>query len=249
VAGVGLTILFGAVFLACSVEAVEALTVVLAVGMTRDWRSTWQGTAAGVAVLAVIVVVLGQALVYIPIGTLRLVVGALLLVFGLQWLRKAILRAAGVIAQRDEEAAFRRTVSDAATGAGGPRLAVHDWYAFTVVFKAVLLEGLEVAFIVVTFGAGQRSTRWAAVAALAAIAVVAVVGAMVRGPLATVPENTMKFAVGVLLTTFGVFWSGEGAGAEYPWGDAFILVMLAVVLATSLGTVALLRRHVLAAVR
>jgi uncharacterized membrane protein len=249
VAGVGLAILFGAVFLACSVEAVEALTVVLAIGMTRDWRSTWQGTAAGVAVLAAIVALLGQALIHIPIGTLRLVVGALLLVFGLQWLRKAILRAGGVIALHDEEAAFRRTVSDAATVAGVSRLAVHDWYAFTVVFKAVLLEGLEVAFIVVTFGAGQQSTRWAAIAALAAIAVVAVVGAMVRGPLAAVPENTMKFAVGMLLTTFGVFWSGEGAGAEYPFGDAFILVILAVVVATALVSVALLRRRVPAVAR
>jgi uncharacterized membrane protein len=240
---VDLVILLGAVFLACAVEAVEALTVILAIGMTRDWRSAWQGVAGGLAVLAVVVTVLGQALTRVPIASLRLVVGALLLVFGLQWLRKAILRAGGVIAKHDEPAIFDRAVAEAAGGRPLRRTAVRDWYAFTVVFKAVLLEGLEVAFIVVTFGTGQHATRWASIAALAAIAVVAAVGATVRGPLASVPENAMKFTVGVLLTTFGAFWAGEGAGAHYPGGDAFIPVILVLTTATAMANVAVIRRR------
>ncbi len=242
----GLAIVFGAVFLACAVEAVEALTVVLAIGTTRGWRSSWQGVGAGLAVLLVVVAVLGGALAAVPIGSLRLIVGALLLVFGLQWLRKAILRSAGAVPQRDERRAFDRLTADARSDHGvhdGPETLVRDWYAFTVVFKAVLLEGLEVAFIVVTAGAGQHRTVAASVAAVTAVAVVAGVGAVARAPLAAVPENAMKFVVGSLLTTFGIFWAGEGAGAHYPWGDGFLIAILMLVLATLAATVALLRRY------
>jgi uncharacterized membrane protein len=239
-----LIVLLGAVFLACAVEAVEALTVLLAIGLTRDWRSAWQGVAAGIAVLALVVAALGPALTRVPIGGLRLVVGALLLVFGLQWLRKAVLRAGGVLGLHDEPAIFNRAVARAAGAPAGRRAVVRDWYGFTVVFKAVVLEGLEVAFIVLTFGTGQHATGWAAIAAVAAIAVVAVAGAIVRGPLARVPENAMKFVVGVLLTTFGAFWAGEGAGARYPGGDAFITVILVLVAVAAAANVAVIRRRV-----
>jgi uncharacterized membrane protein len=239
---VGSAVLLIAVFLACAVEAVEALTIVLAIGTTRGWRPAGQGIGAGLAVLAAVVVVAGSAVSRIPIDQLRLVVGSLLLVFGLQWLRKAVLRASRVIPLHDEDAIYRRTI-DAASGA------TRDWYGFVVVFKGVVLEGLEVVFIVVTFGAGQHAWQGASVAAVVAIAVVTALGFAVHRPLATVPENTMKFIVGSLLTTFGVFWAGEGAGASYPWGDAFIPVILVVVVAAALGTVAALRTRQPAAVR
>jgi uncharacterized membrane protein len=234
---------FGVAFLACAVEAVEALTVFLAIGVTRGWRSTWLGTGAGLAVLAVIVAALGPALASVPINGLRLVVGTLLLIFGLQWLRKAVLRAAGYVALHDEEAIYARTVTGARSAGTDRRWAVDDWYAFTVVFKSVLLEGLEVAFIVVTVGAAQRAIGVAAAAAVAAVVVVAAVGAAARGPLSRVPENAMKFAVGVLLTTFGTFWAGEGAGAEYPGGDVFLLVLLAAITAGAFGAVRVVRRR------
>ena len=233
--------LYVAVFLACSVEAVEALTIVLAVGVTRQWRSTWQGVAAGLAVLAVVVAVLGPALTRLPIGVLRLVVGGLLLIFGLQWLRKAILRGAGYKDLHDEELAYQREVAAAAAAGTQRRYAVGDWYAFVVAFKAVLLEGLEVAFIVLTFAAGRAALGWVAVAALAAIAVVVLVGVAVRRPLARVPENGMKFVVGTLLTTFGVFWAGEGAGTRWPGGELFLLVILGFVGLSAVGAVAVLR--------
>jgi uncharacterized membrane protein len=195
-------LLFLGVFLACVVEAVEALTIVLAVGTTRGWRSTWEGAGAGLAVLAVIVAALGPALTALPINVLRLIVGALLLVFGLQWLRKAILRAGGLKAIHDEEATFAQQ-SAAARRAGQPTRHGRDWYSFTVAFKGVLLEGLEVAFIVVTFGASQGNLPLAFAAAAAAVVIVLAVGVAVRQPLTRVPENTLKFAVGVLLTSFG----------------------------------------------
>jgi uncharacterized membrane protein len=234
---------FGVAFIACAVEAVEALTVVLAIGITRGWRSTWLGTGAGLAVLGVVVAALGPALAVIPIDDLRLVVGTLLMVFGLQWLRKAVLRAAGYVALHDEDAIYRRTVLGARSAGADRRWAVDDWYAFTVVFKAVLLEGLEVAFIVVTVGAAQRAIGVAAVAAVAAVVVVAAVGAAARGPLSRVPENAMKFAVGVLLTTFGAFWAGEGAGVRYPGGDVFLLVLLVAITAGAFGAVRVAARR------
>jgi uncharacterized membrane protein len=228
------------VFLACAVEAVEALTIVLAVGITRSWRWSLTGVAAATAALAVIVAALGPALDAIPIDALRVIVGALLLVFGLQWLRKAVLRASGLKAQRDEAKAFAAE-TDAARAAAGTG-AGFDGYAFTIAFKGVLLEGLEVAFIVLTFGANQHDIGLAAVAAGVAIAVVVAAGVAIRAPLARVPENAMKFAVGVMLTSFGVFWGTEGAGASWPGGDAALLVIVPGVLLVALGLAQWLRR-------
>jgi uncharacterized membrane protein len=231
-----------AVFLACAVEAVEALTIVLAVGTVRQWRSTSQGVFAGLLVLGVIVAALGPALTLLPIAVLRLVVGGLLLIFGLQWLRKAVLRASGYKDLHDESAAYQREVAAASAAGRTSRWAVTDWYSFVVAFKAVLLEGLEVAFIVLTFAAGQAGLGWVVLAAVAAILVVIGAGVAARRPLARVPENTMKFAVGALLTTFGTFWAGEGAGSHWPGGEAFLPAILALVVAASLGAVALLRQ-------
>jgi uncharacterized membrane protein len=211
-----------ATFLASAVEAVEALTIVLAVGIVRGWRSTLLGVGAAAIVLAGFVAALGPALRHIPIDTLRFVVGALLLAFGLQWLRKAILRAAGYRPQRDEAAAFQRERAEADSEPAVARNRT-DWYAFTVSFKGVLLEGLEVAFIVVTFGSTQGRLGLATGAAAAAVAIVVGVGLVVRGPLERVPENSLKFVVGLLLTSFGVFWGGEGAGVEWPGSDLAIL--------------------------
>ena len=231
-------------FLACAVEAVEALTIVLAVGITRSWRSSLTGVAAAAAALAVIVAALGPALNALPIDALRVVVGALLLVFGLQWLRKAVLRAAGLEAMRDEAKAFAAE-TDAARAAARDG-SEFDGYAFTIAFKGVLLEGLEVAFIVLTFGASQHDIGLAAVAAGVAVAVVVAAGVAVRAPLARVPENAMKFFVGVMLSSFGIFWGAEGAGASWPGGDAALLVLVPGVLLISLGLAQWLRRAAVA---
>jgi uncharacterized membrane protein len=235
------SLLILSVFLACAVEAVEALTIVLAAGTGRDWRSALFGVAAGLLCLAAIVAVLGPTLTILPIGGLRLLVGGLLLVFGLQWLRKAILRAAGLKALHDEQAIYAREAAAARAAVQTSRFAVPDWYAFTLSFKGVLLEGLEVAFIVITFGANQGSIGPAVLGAASAVVIVAAAGLAVRRPLARVPENTMKFAVGVMLTSFGTFWGAEGAGAHWPGSDAAILALIAFYLATSLGGVAILR--------
>ena len=227
------------VFLACAVEAVEALTIVLAVGVTRGWRWALTGVGVGTLVLAVIVAALGPALTAVPIGALRVVVGGLLLVFGLQWLRKAVLRYSGLKALRNEDSEFEaeteaaRTAARAGTG--------FDAYSFTIAFKGVLLEGLEVAFIVLTFGSSQHNVGLAAVAAGVAVAVVVLAGVLVRAPLARAPENTMKFFVGVMLTSFGIFWGAEGAGASWPGGDAALLVLIPGVALASLAMVRWLR--------
>jgi uncharacterized membrane protein len=220
------------VFLACAVEAVEALTIVLAVGTTRSWRSALSGAAAAVLVLAVATAILGPRLTSLPIDTLRLVVGGLLLVFGLQWLRKAILRGAGLKSLHDEEEIFREETATAAAAGG-----LHDGldaYSFTIAFKGVLLEGLEVVFIALTFGANQHRLGLAAAAAAAAVVLVAAIGVGIRAPLARTPENAMKFSVGVMLTSFGIFWGTEGAGADWPGGDVALLVLVPTVLAFSL---------------
>jgi uncharacterized membrane protein len=232
--------LVASAFLASAVEFVEALTIVLAAGITRGWRSSLAGLAAATLALAVIVAALGPALKLIPISALRLVVGALLLAFGLQWLRKAILRASGYKALHDEDEIFAREKAEA-QAAGSETRAGLDWYGFTLAFKGVLLEGLEVAFIVITFGSTQGSIGLAALGAGIALVLVATVGVLVRAPLARVPENTMKFAVGVMLTTFGIFWSAEGAGAHWPGGDASLPGVLAFVCITSFAFVRLLR--------
>jgi uncharacterized membrane protein len=229
-------------FLASAVEMVEALTIVLAAGLARGWRSSLTGVGAATLALAVIVAALGPALTLVPLDALRLVVGALLLVFGLQWLRKAILRASGYKALHDEDAIFARELAEA-RGTGADVRAGVDWYGFTLSFKGVFLEGLEVAFIVLTFGSTQGSIPLAAAGAIAAVVLVAGVGVALRAPLARVPENLMKYAVGVLLTTFGVFWATEGVGADWPGGDASLPGVLAFVVLASLALVALLRRR------
>ncbi|HLY85111.1 MAG TPA: hypothetical protein VKO84_01155 [Gaiellaceae bacterium] len=220
----------------------EALTIVLAAGLARGWRSALTGLGAATLVLAVVVAALGPALTAIPLNALRLVVGALLLTFGLQWLRKAILRASGYKALHDEDALFAQELAEA-EGAARVERAGLDWYGFTLAFKGVLLEGLEVVFIVLTFGSAQGSISLAAAGAAGALVLVAVVGVAVRAPLARVPENTLKFAVGVMLTTFGIFWSAEGAGAHWPGNDASILGVLGFVVLTAVALVRLLRHE------
>jgi uncharacterized membrane protein len=229
-------------FLASAVEMVEALTIVLAAGLSRGWRSALAGLGAATVVLAVVVVALGPALTVIPIQALRLIVGALLLVFGLQWLRKAILRSSGYKALHDEDETFAKELAEA-EGAARVERAGLDWYGFTLAFKGVLLEGLEVVFIVLTFGSAQGSIPLAAAGAVGALVLVGVVGVAVRAPLARVPENTLKFAVGVMLTTFGIFWAAEGAGADWPGDDASILGVLGFVILSSFVLVRLLRRE------
>ena len=232
-----------AVFAACVVEAVEALTIVLAVGLTRGWDATLRGVAAGLVTLAVIVAALGPALRVIPIDALRLVVGGLLLVFGLGWLRKAILRASGYKALHDEEAIYAREREAARTATGARTGLMRDAYAFTLAFKGVVLEGLEVAFIVLTFGSNQHNIPLASVGAVAAVVLVTIAGVALRQPLARVPENSLKFAVGVLLTSFGLFWGAEGAGAHWPRADVALLGIIPAVLVLALGAVAWLRRR------
>ncbi len=234
--------LFVAVFLACAVEAVEALTIVLAAGSGRDWRSAIAGVVSGIAVLAIVVAILGPTLTLVPLTGLRLVVGGLLLTFGLQWLRKAILRAAGLKALHDEDALFAAELAAAHAAPHAQRGLVGDWYAFTLSFKGVVLEGLEVAFIAVTFGANQHDVPLAAIAAIAAVLVVTTAGVAVRAPLARVPENTMKFVVGVMLSSFGIFWGAEGAGARWPGDDLALLALVPAVALFALVLVALLRR-------
>jgi uncharacterized membrane protein len=228
------------VFLACMVEAVEALTIVLAVGATRSWSSALAGAGAATVALAAVVAALGPAITALPIDVLRVAVGGMLGVFGLRWLRKAILRAAGRKAKHDEQKTYREEVE--AARAAGARHPGWDGYSFTIACKGVALEGTEVVFIVLTFGANQHRVGLAAAAAAAAVAVVAAIGVAARAPLARVPENAMKFAVGVALSSFGVFWVAEGAGVAWPGGDAAVLAILAGVGAASLTIVAALRR-------
>jgi uncharacterized membrane protein len=238
---VGSGALFVAVFLACVVEAVEATTIVLAAGTARDWRSAASGMAGALVVLAVIVAALGPAVSDVPLRGLRLVVGALLLIFGLQWLRKAILRASGHKARHDEDKIFAEQL---AAAAGRPRRRaglVPDWYGFTLSFKGVLLEGLEVVFIVLTFGSNARNIGLAALAAGCAVVLVALAGVAIRSPLRRVPENTMKFVVGIMLTGFGTFWGAEGAGAHWPGSDAALLVLIPAIGVFALALVGLLR--------
>jgi uncharacterized membrane protein len=236
-----------AVFAASAVESVEAVTIVIAAGVTRGWRSAFEGAAAALAVLAALVAVLGPLIVKAPLGGLRIVIGALLLVYGMQWLRKAILRAAGVIPKHDEDAIFEREVArlelndahegvpngrEAGTGATAEtrakRRAERDAVGFTVAFKGVLLEGFEVVVIVVTLGTTNHELGVSALAALAAVLVVTGVGAALSRQLSGVPENALKMLVGILLVSFGSFWSGEGLGVHWPGSDLAILVLVAV---------------------
>jgi uncharacterized membrane protein len=225
---------------------VEALTIVLAVGISRQWRSTLIGVVVALIGLAVVVAALGPALALIPIDALRVVVGTLLLIFGLQWLRKAILRASGHVALHDERAIYARELA-ASRLAQGDGSGGMDWYAFTLAFKGVFLEGVEVVFIVLTFGAnaaadGTGSIQLAAAGAAVAVVLVTLVGAVVHQPLSRVPENKMKFVVGAMLTTFGIFWGSEGVGVVWPGQDAAILAIVAFVLLTALMDVWILQR-------
>ncbi|HTW08773.1 MAG TPA: hypothetical protein VME46_14755 [Acidimicrobiales bacterium] len=215
-----------AVFLASAVESVEALTIIVAAGVSRGWRSALEGMAVAIALLAVLVATLGPALVYlVPIDVLRVVVGGLLLVFGLQWLRKAVLRAVGLKAKHDEDAIFTKQL-DALGGASQGRTG-RDSAGFVVAFKGTFLEGLEVVIIVLGLGGGDHQLALAGAAAMAAVLVVAGVGVAVARQLAGVPENAMKTVVGLMLVSFGTFWAGEGLGVRWPGSDLAILGLVA----------------------
>jgi uncharacterized membrane protein len=229
-------------FLASAVEMVEALTIVLGVGVVRGWRSVLIGVGAATLVLAAVVGALGPALTLVPIETLRLVVGALLLAFGLQWLRKAILRSSRHVALHDEGETFGRHRAQAATAESEERAGL-DWYAFTVAFKGVLLEGLEVVFIVISFGSAQGRLGLAVIGAVSAVVLITLAGVLVRGPLERVPENTIKFAVGLLLTSFGCFWAAEGAGADWPGDELSLLGVIGFLALLSFVLVRVLRRE------
>jgi uncharacterized membrane protein len=239
----GSAALFITVFLACLVEAVEALTIILAAGTARDWRSAISGALAGLLVLVVMIGALGPAISVIPLDGLRLFIGGLLLIFGLQWLRKAILRASGHKALHDETLTYQTTLAAARRAPATGRAMVADWYAFTLSFKGVVLEGVEVAFIALTFGANQGGIPLAVLAAASAVVVVAIVGLAIRAPLSQVPENTMKFAVGVMLTAFGIFWGAEGAGVRWPGEDIALLVLIPAVALYALVLAALFKRR------
>ncbi len=242
-----------AAFLASAVEFVEAFTIVLVVGVTINWRSALVGAFAAAATLAFIVGTLGVAIVkYVPIGILRLVVGIILILFGLKWLKKAILRYSGLKAIHDEEAIYEETLAElrARGETVTPRL---EPFGVALSYKAVLLEGLEVAFIVITFGSNADTSACttncgiggiasAAIGATIAGILVILLGALVRAPLKQIPENTLKFIVGIMLTTFGTFWAGEGFGVVWPFSDAFLLVLAAIYLASSFLLVMWLRQ-------
>jgi uncharacterized membrane protein len=229
-----------AAFLASLVEFVEALTVVLAVGTVRGWRPALTGTALALALLLILVVILGPALTHIPLDLVQFIVGTLLVLFGMRWLRKAILRAAGIIALHDEEAAFAHE-TQTMQQQGRNLSAGLDRVAVAAAFKIVMLEGIEVVFIVIAIGAAGQMLLPASVGALAALAVVVLLGIVVHQPLARVPENTLKFAVGVLLSAFGTFWAGEGIGVLWPGGDSALLALIAVFLVMALLLVPLAR--------
>jgi uncharacterized membrane protein len=231
---------FGAAFLGSAVESTEALTIVLAVGLTRGWRAPLLGAAAALAALAVLVVVFGQVIVArVPESSLKLLVGTLLLLFGLRWLHKAVLRSAGIVEMHDEERAYRQTVTELRSTSER-----HDWVGFVLALKGVFLEGLEVVFIVVAVGGTGRGLPVAVASGLLAMVVVAGTGVVVRKPLARVPENTLKYAVGVILTSLGTFWAAEGMGARWPLDFVSILALAAVYFAASRLAVTVIRRPV-----
>jgi uncharacterized membrane protein len=230
-----------AAFLASLVEAVEALTIVLAVATVRGWRPAGLGALAGLAVLALIVAALGPLLGHVPLRLLQFVIGVLLLLFGMRWLRKAILRAAGVIPLHDEATAFATETAELREQARRNEARL-DWIATLTTFKAVLLEGLEVVFIVIALGSGRGMLIPASVGAAAACLAVAAIGLIVHRPLARAPENTLKFAVGIMLSAFGVFWTGEGLGVAWPGSDLAIVGFAAMFLAVSGAAVLLARR-------
>lgn len=237
-----------AAFLASAVEFVEAFTIVLVVGVTINWRSAIAGTVAAAVSLAILIAVFGVTLVrYVPIEILRLVVGVILILFGLKWLKKALLRYSGLKALHDEEAIFEEKMAELRAN-GDPMSTRIQPTALALAFKAVLLEGLEVAFIVITFGSSVTATTGpggipsAAIGATVAGLLVILAGALVRAPLKQVPENTLKFVVGIMLTTFGTFWTVEGFQVAWPLSDAFLPVLAALYLLASLGIIQWLKR-------
>jgi uncharacterized membrane protein len=230
-----------AAFLAALVEAVEALTIVLAVATVRGWRPAGLGALAGLMSLVLIVVALGPLLDRAPLHLLQLAIGILLLLFGMRWLRKAILRSAGVIPLHDEAMAFATGTAELREQARHHEARL-DWLAALASFKAVLLEGLEVVFIVLALSAGRGLLVPASAGALAACLLIAGVGFVVHRPLARVPENTLKFAVGVMLAAFGIFWTGEGLGVAWPGADLVIVAFAALFLAVGRAAVVLARR-------
>jgi uncharacterized membrane protein len=235
-----------AAFLGSMVEAVEALTIVLAVASVRGWRSAGLGALAGLALLAVIVLALGPLLNHVPLHPLQFLIGILLLLFGMRWLRKAILRAAGLIPLHDETKAFAQETEQLREQARRHEARL-DWVAGLASFKAVLLEGIEVVFIVLAVGAGHGLLVPASIGAVAACLLVVAVGFALHRPLARVPENTLKFVVGVMLSAFGVFWTGEGLGVTWPGEDLAIIAFAVLFLVTALLAVTLARRQSAAA--
>jgi uncharacterized membrane protein len=229
----------GAAFLASLVEVVEAFTIVLAVATLRGWRPAALGTGAALALLAGAVLLLGPLLSHIPLHALQLAIGILLLLMGMSWLRKACLRSAGIIPLHDEDAIF--AAESAQLGAAQRHEAQLDWIAGMTALKGVLLEGLEVVFIVIAVGAGGGLLLPASLGALLACALVLLVGAIVHRPLSRVPENTLKFGVGVMLSAFGVFWIGEGFGLDWPGQDLALLVFAAIFLGAGLAGTAIAR--------
>jgi uncharacterized membrane protein len=227
-----------AAFLGSFVEVVEAFTIILAVGLSRSWRPAFIGTGLALLVLAALILILGPLLGQIPIELLQYVVGLLLILFGIRWLRKAILRASGYIALHDEEKAFAAETNALKLQAADRRA---DFLAGLAAFKAVLLEGVEVVFIVIAVGAGKGMLGYASLGAAAACLLVIVLGLVIHRPLAKVPENTLKFAVGLLLTAFGIFWLGEGLGANWPGADLIILVILVLLAIVSFIAIRILR--------
>ncbi len=229
-----------AAFLASTVEFVEAFTIVLVVGVTINWRSSFLGAALAALTLAVLVAIFGVTLVkFIPLEALRLIVGIILVMFGMKWLKKALLRYSGRKALHDEEAIYeeeQRTLK--ARGEGATQRI--DGFGVATSYKSVLLEGLEVAFIVLTFGTSHGSIPLAAAGAAAGLLVVLIAGVFIHAPLSRVPENTLKFSVGVMLTSFGIFWSGEGAKVGWPGGEIALLWIIAFIVAVSLGMTRLL---------
>jgi Ca2+/H+ antiporter, TMEM165/GDT1 family len=231
-----------AAFLSSLVEAVEALTIVLAVGTVRGWRPAGLGALVGLVLLALIVLALGPLLDRVPLHLLQLAIGVLLLLFGMRWLRKAILRAAGVIPLHDETIAYAAETAHLREQQRRYKARL-DWLAALASFKAVVLEGLEVVFIVIAVGAGRGLIIPASIGAIAACALVAGVGFAVHQPLARAPENTLKFTVGVMLSAFGVFWIGEGIGVPWPGEDMAIIAFAALFLLVALVAAALARRR------
>src|ERR1019366_8671166 len=220
----GVLVLVGAVFLACAVEMVEALTIVFAVGHTRGWRSAFEGVGAALVALTALVAAFGPALIHVPLTWLRLMVGGVLLIFGMQWLRKAILRSSGLKAKHDEDAIYQETVAELENVA--PR-SNRARIAFVMALKGVFLEGLEVVITVLTLGTSAHRLGLASAVAAVALLLVAIIGAVVAKQLSSVPENAMKMSVGVLLVTYGTFWVGEGLKVRWPGNDTFLLAFIA----------------------